>query len=57
MAPTTRQQEDLLVQDNGKGDVNGENIHSFGGIWHTVAASTRAPTPAPTPSPTPVPYP
>ena len=46
-----------FAADNGKGDVNGENIHSFGGIWHTVAASTRAPTPAPTPSPTPVPYP
>ena len=46
-----------FAADNGKGDVYGENIHSFGGIWHTVAASTRAPTPAPTPSPTPVPYP
>jgi predicted lipoprotein with Yx(FWY)xxD motif len=46
-----------FAADNAKGDVNGENIHSFGGVWHTVAASTRAATPAPTPMPTPVPYP
>ena len=41
--------------DSHRGDVNGENIHSFHGVWHTVPASTRAanPTPAPTPMPTP----
>jgi predicted lipoprotein with Yx(FWY)xxD motif len=43
--------------DSHRGDVNGENIHSFHGVWHTVPASTRAanPTPAPTPMPTPTP--
>ena len=45
-----------FAPDSRKGDVNGENIHSFGGVWHTVPASTRAAAPKPTPTPSPMPY-
>lgn len=50
--------------DSAKGQVNGEGIESFGGIWHAViASSTSAPsmpgttsTPAPEPQPQPYKY-
>jgi predicted lipoprotein with Yx(FWY)xxD motif len=32
--------------DHAKGAVNGENIHSFGGTWHAISATTHA-TPSP----------
>jgi len=39
--------------DSRRGDDNGEKIHSFGGTWFSVPASTRSASPAPTaPSPT-----
>jgi predicted lipoprotein with Yx(FWY)xxD motif len=41
------------VGDSRRGDVNGEGIRSFGGVWHTVPASTRRTTPTPAPMPTP----
>jgi len=31
------------VGDSRRSDVNGEGIRSFGGVWHTVPASTRMP--------------
>ncbi len=40
------------VGDSSKGDVNGEAIHSFHGVWHTVPASTRSATTAPSPTTT-----
>jgi predicted lipoprotein with Yx(FWY)xxD motif len=42
--------------DHAKGQVNGEGIESFGGIWHAVAAAaTKSTTPTPpTPAPTPM---
>lgn len=39
--------------DSRPGDVNGEGIRSFGGVWHTVPASTRRATSTPAPMPTP----
>jgi len=39
--------------DSRRGDVNGEGIRSFGGVWHTVPASTRRTTSTPAPMPTP----
>jgi predicted lipoprotein with Yx(FWY)xxD motif len=39
--------------DSRQGDVNGEGIRSFGGVWHTVPASTRRTTTTPAPMPTP----
>lgn len=57
--------------DSAKGQVNGEEIESFGGIWHAVSASTSSGTSAPsmpaapstpstgttsTPAPEPPPY-
>src|SRR3954451_13301110 len=41
--------------DANRSDANGQNIHSFGGTWLVVPASTRAASPAPTPAPTPAP--
>jgi predicted lipoprotein with Yx(FWY)xxD motif len=41
------------IGDSRRGDVNGEGIRSFGGVWHTVPASTRRTTPTPAPMPTP----
>ncbi len=41
------------VGDSRRGDVNGEGIRSFGGVWHTVPASTRRTTSTPAPMPTP----
>jgi predicted lipoprotein with Yx(FWY)xxD motif len=34
--------------DHAKGDANGQEIHSFGGIWHAVTASTTPSTTTPT---------
>jgi predicted lipoprotein with Yx(FWY)xxD motif len=28
--------------DHGKGEVNGQDIHSFGGVWHVIAAAAGA---------------
>ena len=41
------------VGDSRRGDVHGEGIRSFGGVWHTVPASTRRTTSTPAPMPTP----
>ena len=41
------------IGDSRRGDVNGEGIRSFGGVWHTVPASTRRTTTTPAPMPTP----
>ena len=43
--------------DANRSDANGQNIHSFGGTWLVVPASTRAATPAPTPTQTQTPTP
>jgi predicted lipoprotein with Yx(FWY)xxD motif len=53
--------------DHAKGEANGQGIHSFGGSWHVLPASTTpsapttqtepASTPYPTPAPTPTPPP
>jgi len=40
------------VGDSRRGDVNGEGIRSFGGVWHTVPASTRRATTTPSPTTT-----
>jgi predicted lipoprotein with Yx(FWY)xxD motif len=45
--------------DGAKGEANGQHIHSFGGIWHVVSATTsaspapRTPTMPAAPTPTP----
>ena len=44
--------------DHAKGEANGQSIHSFGGTWHVLSAtssttSPTTPTPNPTPNPTP----
>jgi predicted lipoprotein with Yx(FWY)xxD motif len=43
--------------DHAKGQANGQSIHSFGGTWHVLSAtsstSPAAPTTPTTPSPTP----
>ena len=41
------------IGDSRRGDVNGEGIRSFGGVWHTVPASTQRATSKPAPMPTP----
>ena len=41
------------IGDSRRGDVNGEGIRSFGGVWHTVPASTQRATSTPAPMPTP----
>jgi predicted lipoprotein with Yx(FWY)xxD motif len=43
--------------DHAEGDANGQSIHSFGGTWHALSAtSSVSPAPAtPTPTPTPTP--
>lgn len=45
------------VGDSRGGDVNGEGIHSFHGVWHTVAASTHSTTSTPPPTTTAPTYP
>jgi predicted lipoprotein with Yx(FWY)xxD motif len=40
------------IGDSRRGDVNGEGIRSFGGVWHTVPASTRRATTTPSPTTT-----
>jgi predicted lipoprotein with Yx(FWY)xxD motif len=43
--------------DAKAGDVNGQNIHSFGGTWLVLRTGPLAtPTPTPTPTPSPGPY-
>ncbi|MEN3315447.1 MAG: hypothetical protein V7605_1681 [Acidimicrobiaceae bacterium] len=32
--------------DKAAGDVNGEGLQSFGGVWHVVKAGTAAPSPS-----------
>lgn len=53
-----------FVNDHKGGDASGQGIHSFGGVWGAMTASTgstyapaAAPTPTPTPAPTPAPLP
>jgi predicted lipoprotein with Yx(FWY)xxD motif len=55
-----------FVGDATRGDINGEGLNAFGGIWTLVApsgakiapgASQSSPTPNPTPSPSPAPSP
>jgi predicted lipoprotein with Yx(FWY)xxD motif len=41
-----------FIRDARKGDVAGEGIRSFGGVWHTVPASTRRVTSTPPPTTT-----
>ncbi len=48
--------------DHAKGDTNGQSIHSFGGTWHVISATSSTTQAAPTtpttpsaPSPTPEP--
>jgi predicted lipoprotein with Yx(FWY)xxD motif len=36
--------------DTAKGDANGQNIHSFGGIWHVISAAAGASPPPSTPT-------
>jgi predicted lipoprotein with Yx(FWY)xxD motif len=39
------------VGDGRRSDANGQNIHSFGGTWLALPASTHVPAPKPTPAP------
>lgn len=40
--------------DSAKGEANGQHIHSFGGTWHVLSAtSTTSPTPTTPTTPTP----
>jgi predicted lipoprotein with Yx(FWY)xxD motif len=36
-----------FIADSGPGDVNGQNINAFGGIWNVVAKSGKAVTTSP----------
>jgi len=52
-----------FIADPKAGDVNGQGINAFGGLWHVVAASGKAITTTaqsganPAPAPDPSPYP
>src|SRR3954453_6228528 len=52
-----------FIADPKAGDVNGQGINAFGGVWHVVAASGKAITKTaqsgadPAPAPDPSPYP
>jgi predicted lipoprotein with Yx(FWY)xxD motif len=47
-----------FVGDHRSSDATGQNLHSFGGTWLALAASTgsTAPRPSPMPAPSPTPY-